>query len=187
MTGIDQKYYNLANWLSHYLYFFSFLFLFITTRWSAGKCHVTLSQCHNGVTDLSQMVTVCHMTRVTWGPWENKCIATVVKCISSRELSENPIEFSLSNSEQRDSWLNSGHRTLDADKKVFLRALSWLWDRGNCWRIGGDMTKWSVGVAFGLPAEYWHFFLFSFHFFSLIIPLFLLFSYYFRSFSHLII
>jgi len=52
-------------------------------------CHVT--------------VTVCHMTRVTRGPWESKCIATVVKCISSRELSENPIEFSLSNSEQRDS------------------------------------------------------------------------------------
>ena len=58
-----------------------------------------------------------HMTRVTWGPWENKHIATVVKCISSRELSENPIEFSLLNSEQRDSWLNSGHWTLDADKK----------------------------------------------------------------------
>ena len=32
-------------------------------------------------------------------------------------MSENSIEFSLSNSEQRDSWLNSGHRTLDADKK----------------------------------------------------------------------
>jgi len=31
-------------------------------------------------------------------------------------MSENSIEFSLSNSEQRDSWLNSGHRTLDADK-----------------------------------------------------------------------
>jgi len=30
-------------------------------------------------------------------------------------MSENSIEFSLSNSEQRDSWLNSGHRTLDAD------------------------------------------------------------------------
>jgi len=39
----------------------------------------------------------------------------VVKCISSREISENSIEFSLSNSEQRDSWLNSGHQTLDAD------------------------------------------------------------------------
>ena len=60
-------------------------------------------------------VTVCHMTRVTWGPWESKCIATVVKCISSRELSENSIKFSLSNSEQRDSWLNSGHQTLDAN------------------------------------------------------------------------
>jgi len=30
-------------------------------------------------------------------------------------MSENSIEFSLSNSEQRDSWLNSGHWTLDAD------------------------------------------------------------------------
>ena len=187
MTGIDQKYYDLANWLSHYLYFFSFLIYNYKMERGKVSCDfVTMSQrCDGFVTD--GHVTVCHMTRVTWGPWENKCIATVVKCISSRELSENPIEFSLSNSEQRDSWLNSGHQTLDADKKVFLRALSWLWDRGNCWRIGGDMTKWSVGVAFGLPAEYWHFFLFSFHFFSLIIPLFLLFSYYFRSFSHLII
>jgi len=62
-----------------------------------GRYHVTDGHiCH--VT-----VTVCHMTRVTRGPWESKCIATVVKCISSRELSENPIEFSLSNSEQRDS------------------------------------------------------------------------------------
>jgi len=33
-------------------------------------------------------------------------------------MSENSIEFSLSNSEQRDSWLNSGHRTLDADTLV---------------------------------------------------------------------
>ena len=32
-------------------------------------------------------------------------------------MSENSIEFSLSNSEQRDSWLNSGHRTLDADMR----------------------------------------------------------------------
>jgi len=37
------------TWLSHYLYFFSFLFLFTTTRWNAGKYHVTLSQRHNGV------------------------------------------------------------------------------------------------------------------------------------------
>ena len=47
---------DLAKRLSHYLYFFSFLFLFLligltTTRWSAGKSHMTLSQCHNGVTD----------------------------------------------------------------------------------------------------------------------------------------
>ena len=61
------------------------------------------------------IVTVCHMTRVTWGLWESKHIAIVVKYISSRELSENSIKFSLSNSKQRDSWLNSSHRTLDAD------------------------------------------------------------------------
>jgi len=30
-------------------------------------------------------------------------------------MSENSIEFSLSNSEQRDSWLNSSHQTLDTD------------------------------------------------------------------------
>jgi len=35
-------------------------------------------------------------------------------------MSENSIEFSLSNSEQRDSWLNSGHQTLDADIQDFL-------------------------------------------------------------------
>ena len=86
-----------------------------------GKYHVTLSQCHNGVMDVTDghvTVTVCHMTRVTWGPWESKCIATIVKCISSRELSENSIKFSLSNSEQRDSWLNSSYRTLDANTKL---------------------------------------------------------------------
>ena len=37
-------------------------------------------------------------------------------------MSKNSIEFSLSNSEQRDSWLNSGHRTLDADI-VFIRKM----------------------------------------------------------------
>ena len=107
---------DLAKRLSYYLYFFFFSFL-TTTRWSVGKYYVTLSQCHNLCDRLSHMVTVtvCHMTKVTRGPWESKCIATVVKCISSREMSKNSIEFSLSNSEQRDSWLNSGHRGLDAD------------------------------------------------------------------------
>ena len=33
-------------------------------------------------------------------------------------MSKNSIEFSLSNSEQRDSWLNSGHQTLDADTQL---------------------------------------------------------------------
>ena len=93
-----------------------------------GKYHVTL---HN-VTMVWRMVTshvtvtVCHMTKVTWGPWESKCIAMVVKCISSREMSENSIEFSLSNSEQRDSWLNSGHQTLDADKLYNWQRTFWL-------------------------------------------------------------
>ena len=63
---------------------------------------------------------MCHMTRVTW---ESKYIAIIVKCISSRELSKNSIKFSLSNSEQRDSWLNSGHQTLDAN---ILGSLMWL-------------------------------------------------------------
>ena len=35
-------------------------------------------------------------------------------------MSENSIEFSLSNSEQRGSWLNSGHRTLDTDSRCQL-------------------------------------------------------------------
>ena len=95
-------------------FFFSFLIGLTTIRWSVEKYHMTLSQCHKWCDGWSRVVTspvtvtVCHMTRVTWGPWESKCIAIVVKCISSRELSENSIEFSLSNSEQRDSWLNSG-------------------------------------------------------------------------------
>ena len=72
-----------------------------------------------------QMVTVTeyHITRVIWEPWESKHIATVVKYISSRELSENSIKFSLSNTEQRDSWLNSSHWTLAADSILLL---SWL-------------------------------------------------------------
>ena len=35
-------------------------------------------------------------------------------------MSKNSIEFSLSIAEQRDSWLNSGHQTLDADTLVLL-------------------------------------------------------------------
>ena len=66
-----------------------------------GKYHVTLSQCHNRCDGYHITVTVCHMIRVTYGPWESKCIATVVKCISSRKLNENSIEFFLSNTEQR--------------------------------------------------------------------------------------
>ena len=92
-------------------------------------------------------VTVCHMTRVTWGPWESKRIATVVKCISSREMSENSIEFSLSNSEQRDSWLNSGHRTLDAD-------MSWVSSLVNATLI---CTSYGPSSPFSLlKSVHWH-------------------------------
>jgi len=98
--------------------FFFFSFLIYNYKMEHGKVSrdfVTMSQwCDRG--QVTVTVTVGHMTRVTWGPWESKHIATVVRCISSREMSENSIEFSLSNSEQRDSWLNSSHRTLDANK-----------------------------------------------------------------------
>jgi len=100
---------------------FIFLFLFLQLQDGAWESitwlypNVTIS-----MMDVTSQVTVtvCHITKVTWGPWESKHIATVVKCISSREMSENSIEFSLSNSEQRDSWLNSSHRTLDTDTPV---------------------------------------------------------------------
>ena len=110
---------DLANWLSHYLYFFSFLIYNYKMERRKVSCDfVTMSQfffwCDGWSRHRSQ-VTVGHMTSVIWGPWESKHIATVVKCISSREMSKNSIKFSLSNSEQRDSWLNSSHRTLDAD------------------------------------------------------------------------
>ena len=104
---------KVVSWLgktakSLFIYiFFSFLFL-LGLQLQDGVQESIMWLCHNGH-------IMGHMIRVTWGPWESKCIATVVKCISSRELSENSIEFSLSNSEQRDSWLNSSHWTLDAD------------------------------------------------------------------------
>ena len=59
---------DLAKRLSHYLYFFSFLFLFLWTynyKVECGKVScdfVTMSQWCDG---WSQMVTRCHMTRVT--------------------------------------------------------------------------------------------------------------------------
>jgi len=118
------------------LFIFLFFSLYFISYWTynykmerrkVSRDFVTMLQWWRMVT--SQVtVTVCHMTRVTWGLWESKHIATVVKCISSREISENSIKFSLSNSEQRDSWLNSGHWTLDADTRTrfHFRALSAL-------------------------------------------------------------
>ena len=47
-----------------FFFFFSFLGL-TTTKWSMGKYHVTLSQCHNGVIDGHVTVTVYYMTKVT--------------------------------------------------------------------------------------------------------------------------
>jgi len=119
---------NLRPWMSwlgklakSLFIFLFFSFLIYNYKMEHGKVScdfVTMSQWCDGGSQMvmSQVtVTVGHMMRVTWGPWESKCIATVVRCISSREMSKNSIEFSLSNSEQRDSWLNSGHQTLDAD------------------------------------------------------------------------
>jgi len=53
---------DLAKWLSHYLYFFSFLFLLSWTYYtegSAGKCHVT-SVIGKKVTVTWQEVTMLH-------------------------------------------------------------------------------------------------------------------------------
>ena len=101
--------------------FFSYLQLQDGAResimWLCHNVTICVKDGHTGSHHKSQ--SQGHMTRVTWGPWENKRIATVVKCISSRELSENLIEFSLLNSEQSDSWLNSGHQGLDANRKDF--------------------------------------------------------------------
>ena len=59
---------KMAKSLSIFLFlFFSFLIGLTTTRWSMGKYHVTLSQCHNGVTDGHRWS--CHRSQsqcVTW-------------------------------------------------------------------------------------------------------------------------
>ena len=47
------------------------------------------------------------------------------------------------------------------DRKVFLRALSWLWDHGNRQRNGGDMTEWSL----------WQFWTFSWYLFGYLLLL----------------
>jgi len=46
---------------------------------------------------------------------DSNCIYSVAKS------NGDSIEFSLSNAEQRDSWLNSSHCTLAADIKAILR------------------------------------------------------------------
>ena len=38
---------NLAKWLSHYLYFFSFSFGLTTQERSVGKCHMSQERCHS--------------------------------------------------------------------------------------------------------------------------------------------
>ena len=89
-----HKCHDLAKRLSYYLYFFSW-----TYRLQGGAWESITWLCYN-ITMVWWMVTtqvtvsVCHMTRVTWGPWESKHIATVVKCISSREMSKNSIPYS---------------------------------------------------------------------------------------------
>ena len=75
----------LAKWLSHYLYFFSFLFLLDYTRKKCGKVlHVT---CHR--TDITQIKSHDNYGKVVHRPCSN-CISNV------QEIHMNSIEFSLS-------------------------------------------------------------------------------------------
>ena len=67
-------------------------------------------------------------------------------------MSENSIEFSLSNSEQRDSWLNSGHRTLDADIRAEIIRLHYdmlIGGHGGQWKTVELVTRnfWWPGVT----------------------------------------
>ena len=59
------------------------------------------------------------------------------------------------------------------NRKVFLRALSWLWDHGNRRRIDRDMTKWSLWHLLSwlgkMAKSLFIFLFFSFLFFSLFI------------------
>jgi len=77
------KYYDLAKWLSHYLYFFSFLFIFGLTIQgrSAGKYHIICHMSHDESYD--------ECGKVVHRPC-SKCISSIQK------LNENSIEFSLS-------------------------------------------------------------------------------------------
>jgi len=58
-------------------------------------------------------------------------------------MSENSIEFSLSNSEQRDSWLNSGHWTLDADIEMIRYILHFA---GLSLRYWGEMFLYATHI-----------------------------------------
>ena len=67
-------------------------------------------------------------------------------------MSENSIEFSLSNSEQRDSWLNSSHRTLDADTRTrfhfwALSALDLAYSLISFKSTLGHWSPWSVTTS----------------------------------------
>ena len=141
---------SLMSWLGKMAKsLFIFLFLFLQLQDGAWESimwlrhNITIGDRWSHMVTSQVTVTVCHMTKVTWGPWESKRIATVVKCISSREMSENSIKFSLSNSEQRDSWLNSGHWTLDTDNSAKPQSLPKLiWD-GNTIMFASE--KWING------------------------------------------
>jgi len=63
-------------------------------------------------------------------------------------MSENSIEFSLSNSEQRDSWLNSSHRTLDAD----IRWLCWGLEHPLVADIQEHLMQWNICCK---PCHHW--------------------------------
>jgi len=58
-------------------------------------------------------------------------------------MSENSIKFSLSNSEQRDSWLNSSHWTLDADNNDMFSCLDFSF---TAWAADGEVREESLSI-----------------------------------------
>ena len=99
---------DLAKWLSHYLYFFSFLFLLSWTYYtegSVGKCHIT------SVTVTWQEVTASHYMISHNGSYDR--YGKVVhrpcsSCISSVENLMGTLLSSLCQMLIKSSWLNSG-------------------------------------------------------------------------------
>jgi len=54
----------------------------------------------------------------------------------------------LSNSEQRDSWFNSGHQTLDTDISALIFNIKGYFDFVNYNRLIAEMQKWQILLAY---------------------------------------